>query len=172
MSLPTISGVARLTEDPELRYSPSGMAICKVKLAFNQRKKNEATGQWEDGDVFFVDGALFKQEAENVAESLQRGLEVAVTGRLKTRRYETKEGEKRSVVELLIDGIGPVMKFATVRVNKMDRNGGTTTTATSAKPAEPDPWDTPPTSQRRFDPMRDEARTASRAAVDDSEIPF
>lgn len=123
MSLPTITGVARLTDDPELRFSASGVAVCKVRLAFNSRKKDDS-GNWVDGDSFFVDGSVFKQEAENVAESLTRGMEVVVTGRLKTRRYETKEGEKRSVVELTVDGIGPTLKFATAQVKKLGRSSG------------------------------------------------
>ena len=136
MSLPTITGVARLTDDPELRYGASGVAVCKVRLAFNSRKKDES-GQWVDADVFFVDGTVFNQEAEHVAESLQRGHEVVVTGRLKTRRYETKEGEKRSVVELTIDGIGPALKFATATVNKMQRaSDGKAATGGSKD----DPW--------------------------------
>lgn len=142
MSLPTISGVARLIDDPELRFSAGGIAVCKIRLAFNSRKKNDATGQWEDGDTFYVDGTVFKQEAENVAESLIRGTEVAVTGRLKTRKYETREGEKRSVTELMVDAIGPTLKFATAKVNKMERSGGAVTSSgPNAKPAA-DPWST------------------------------
>lgn len=125
MSLPTMSGVARLIDDPELRFGPSGTAICKVRLAFNSRKKDES-GNWVDADVFFVDGTVFKQEAENVAESLRKGCEVTVTGRLKTRKYETREGEKRSAVELMIDAIGPTLKYATAQVKKLDRSGGNT----------------------------------------------
>jgi len=139
MSLPTITGVARLTDDPELRYGASGVAVCKVRLAFNSRKKDES-GQWVDADVFFVDGTVFNQEAEHVAESLQRGHEVVVTGRLKTRRYETKEGEKRSVVELTIDGIGPALKFATATVNKMQRSSDGKAAAGGSKD---DPWASP-----------------------------
>jgi single-strand DNA-binding protein len=138
MSLPVISGVARLTDDPELRYAASGIAICKVRLAFNSRKKDNS-GNWVDGDVFFVDGTVFKEEAEHVAESLQRGLEVTVVGRLKTRRYETKEGEKRSVVELMIDGIGPALKYATANVQKMQR--GSVGSAPPGGSAD-DPWAT------------------------------
>lgn len=138
MSLPTITGVARLTDDPELRYSPSGVAVCKVRLAFNSRKRDE-NGQWVDGDTFFVDGSVFRQEAENVAESLTRGLEVVVTGRLKTRRYETKDGDKRSVVELMVDGIGPTLKFATASVKKLSR--ASSGSAPSGGAAD-DPWTT------------------------------
>jgi single-strand DNA-binding protein len=153
MSLPVITGVARLTDDPELRYAASGTAVCKVRLAFNSRKKNES-GQWEDGDTFFVDGTVFNQEAEHVAESLQRGHEVVVTGRLKTRRYETKEGEKRSVVELMVDGIGPALKFATAKVNKMQRTGGSTDSRPA--PAADDPWSTAGPSQGSRSSFNDE----------------
>lgn len=133
MSLPTISGIARLTDDPELRYSASGIAVCKLRLAFNSRRKNQQTGEWEDGDVFFVDGTVFKQEAENVAESLQRGMEVAVIGRLKTHRYETNDGDTRYATELMVDGIGPVLKFATAKVNKLQRGS-------KAAASADDPW--------------------------------
>lgn len=124
MSLPNLTGVGRLIDAPELRFTPSGKAVCKVRLAFNSRRKNPQTEQWEDADVYFVDGSLWDQEAENVAQSLDKGHEVLVTGRLKTRKYETKEGEKRSVTELAIDSIAPTMKYATVTVKKLDRSGG------------------------------------------------
>ncbi|GGM26841.1 single-stranded DNA-binding protein [Micromonospora sonchi] len=122
MSLPPIFGTARLLDDPELRFAPSGVAVCRVRLAFNSRRKNPETQQWEDADTLFVDGTVFKQEAENVAESLMRGAEVVVYGRLKTERYETREGEKRSAMKLMIDGIGPSLKFATARPQKLARS--------------------------------------------------
>jgi single-strand DNA-binding protein len=124
MSIPPIFGTARLIDDPALRFAPSGMAVCTVRLAFNSRRKNPETQQWEDGDTLFVDGTVFKQEAENVAESLTRGMEVVVYGRLKTERYETREGEKRSATKLMIDGIGPSLKFATAKVQKLARSNG------------------------------------------------
>ncbi len=122
--LPTLTGVGRLTEAPELKFTSSGKAVCKVRLAFNSRRKNPQTQEWEDGDVYYVDGSLWDQEAENVAGSLDKGHEVLVTGRLKTRKYETQQGEKRSVTELAIDSIAPTMKYATVKVAKMERSGG------------------------------------------------
>lgn len=138
MFLPTLSGTARLTGDPELRFAPSGTAVCKVSLAFNSRKKNEASGQWEDADTFFITGTLFKQAAENATESLAKGMEVVVTGRLKTRSWEDKEsGQKRSMPELLIDSIGPSITYATAKVTKNDRNGGG---QRQAAPAADDPW--------------------------------
>lgn len=139
MSLPTISGVARLIDDPELRFGPSGVAITKMRLVFNSRKLNQQTQQWEDSDSFFVDGVLFKEAAEQAAESYKRQSEVVVTGRLKTRQYETREGEKRSTTELIIDGIGASTRFATVSINKMQRSGGG-----QSQPAQgsADPWST------------------------------
>lgn len=137
MALPTISGTARLTQDPELRFAASGMAICKVNLAFNSRKKDEA-GNWVDDSVFFVNATLFKQAAENAAEAFQRGQEVVITGRLKTDQWESKEGEKRSAPSLLIDSIGPaVNQFQTAQVRKLER--GSSGSAPRGG-GEQDPW--------------------------------
>jgi len=124
MALPNLSGTANLIADPEIRFSPSGVAVCKLRLAFNGRKLNKETNQWEDADTFFVDGVLFKQAAENAAESLQRGLEVVVTGRLKTESWEDKNGGgKRSAPSLLVDSIGPSLGRATAKVVKAARSG-------------------------------------------------
>lgn len=140
MSLPTMTGVGRLTAEPELRFSPNGTAVAKVNLAFNARKRDDS-GNWVDGDSYFVNGTLFKKDAENAAESLTKGMEVVVSGRLKTRQWETDGGEKRSMQELLIDSIGPSLKFATAKVqkNSRDGNGGGGGQRASA-PA--DPWAT------------------------------
>jgi single-strand DNA-binding protein len=141
MSLPTLSGTARLTADPELRFAPSGVAVAKMNLAFNARRKNESTGQWEDGDTFFVEAVAFKQLAENIAESFIRGMEVVVTGRLKTDQWNDKQtGEKRSKPSLLIDSIGPSIAFATAKVQKMDRSNSSGQTRRQ-QPAD-DPWAT------------------------------
>lgn len=137
MSLPLLSGTARLTADPELRFASSGTAICKVNLAFNARRKDESTGHWVDGDTFFITGTLFKQAAENAAESLTRGVEVVVSGRLKTRQWE-QDGQKRSMPELLVDSIGPSLAFATAQVRKMDRSGGRAASGGGA--GSNDPW--------------------------------
>lgn len=119
MTLPTLNGTARLIDDPELRFGAgSGKAVVKVRLAFNSRKKNQTTGEWEDADSFFVDGKAFEQFAENIAETLHRGMEVTVSGRLRTEKWETKDGEKRSAPSLLIDSIGPSLRFATAAVTK------------------------------------------------------
>ncbi|MEV1315334.1 single-stranded DNA-binding protein [Micromonospora arborensis] len=144
MSLPPIFGTARLLDDPELRFAPSGTAVCRVRLAFNSRRKNQETGAWEDADTLFVDGTVFKQEAENVAESLQRGSEVVVYGRLKTEQYTTREGEKRSATKLMIDGIGPSLKFSTAKPVKAARSGGSSDNGQAAGGfgGMDDPWST------------------------------
>lgn len=142
MSLPTMTGTGRLIDDPELRFTPSGKAVAKVRLAFNSRKKNQQTGEWEDDKAFFVNGTVWGQEAENIAESLQRGHEVVVTGRLETRSYETREGEKRSVVELSIDSIGPTLKYATAKVQKMSRSSSGGGSSAPSGGGFDDPWAT------------------------------
>lgn len=121
--LPTISGVGRLTQDPELRFAPSGVAVLTVNLAFNSRKLNRQTNEWEDSDVFFVRATAFKQLAENAAESLVKGTEVHVSGRLKTEQWNDKQsGEKRSATALLLDSIGPNLSYATASVRKAGRS--------------------------------------------------
>ena len=112
MSFPTMHGVGRLTADPELRFTGSGMAVCEVNLAFNNRKK-DPSGEWVDDGVFFVRGTCFKEQAEQVAESLRKGMEVVVTGRIKTDQWDDKTtGQKRSVSALLIDSIGASIRYA------------------------------------------------------------
>ncbi|MDX3232948.1 single-stranded DNA-binding protein [Streptomyces sp. ME19-01-6] len=119
--LPTLNGTARLIEDPELRYAASGGAVARVRLAFNSRKKDQA-GQWVDDASFFVTGTAFGQAAENIAATLQRGMEVVVSGRMKTDSWE-KDGEKQSRPALLLDSVGPSLRFATARVEKSGGSG-------------------------------------------------
>ncbi|MFJ2202435.1 single-stranded DNA-binding protein [Streptomyces violaceusniger] len=120
--LPTLNGTARLIEDPELRYGASGGAVVKVRLAFNSRKKDQS-GQWQDDASFFITGTAFGQAAENIAATLQRGMEVVVSGRMKTDSWESKEGEKKSAPSLLLDSVGPSLRFATARVEKAGGSG-------------------------------------------------
>lgn len=146
--LPTISGVGRLTQEPSLRYSPSGMAVCELNLAFNSRKLNKQTNEWEDSDVFFVRATAFKTLAENAGECLERGMEVHVSGRLKTEQWNDKNtGEKRSATALLLDSIGPNLAFATAKVSKVSRSseGGRGGSGSSSAPVE-DPWGSVPPS--------------------------
>jgi len=119
-----ITVVGNLTDDPELRFTPSGAAVAKFRIASTPRFLDKASGEWKDGDPLFLACNIWRQAAENVAESLQRGSRVIVTGRLRQRSYETKEGEKRTVYELEVDEIGPSLKYATAKVQKMQRSGG------------------------------------------------
>ncbi len=124
MSLPLITGTARLVDDPELRFTQNGKAVAKVRLAFSDRKKNEQTGQWEDGDKIFLEASVWNEEAEHIAESLKRGHEVLVSGKLRQREYEAKDGTKRTVFELVFPTIAPTLKWATAKVQKMSRSNG------------------------------------------------
>lgn len=117
MSLPTLSGTGRLYADPDLRFGSTGTAVAKIPLAFNSRRKNQQTGDWEDGDSYFITGTLFGDRAEAAVEALQRGAEVVVSGRLKTRQWE-QDGEKRSMPELMIDSIGPTVRAVTKKTDR------------------------------------------------------
>ena len=119
-----ITVVGNLTDDPELRFTPSGAAVANFRVASTPRTFNRQTSTWEDGDPLFLSCSVWRQAAENAAESLQRGMRVIVTGRLKQRSYETREGEKRTVVELDVDEIGPSLRYATAKVAKTQRSGG------------------------------------------------
>jgi single-strand DNA-binding protein len=119
-----ITVVGNLTNDPELRFTPSGAAVASFTVASTPRTLDKNTNEWKDGDALFLRCSIWRQAAENVAESLQRGARVIVQGRLQQRSYETKEGEKRTVVELQVDEIGPSLKYATAKVNKTTRGGG------------------------------------------------
>src|SRR3954469_16200941 len=103
----TITVVGNLTADPELRFTPSGAAVASFTVAATPRTLDRQSGEWKDGDALFMRCNIWRQAAENVAESLTRGARVIVTGRLRQRSYETKEGEKRTVVELEVDEVGP-----------------------------------------------------------------
>jgi single-strand DNA-binding protein len=119
----TITVVGNLTDDPELRFTPSGAAVAKFRVASTPRTLDRASGEWKDGEPLFLACNVWRQAAENVAESLQRGARVIVTGRLRQRSYETREGEKRTVIELEVDEIGPSLRYATAKVQKMSRSG-------------------------------------------------
>ena len=120
----TITIVGNLVDDPELRFTPSGAAVAKFRIASTPRYLDRQTNEWKDGEGLFLTVNIWRQMAENVAESLQRGMRVMVQGRLKQRSYETKEGEKRTVYEIEADEIGPSLKLATAKVNKTSRGSG------------------------------------------------
>ena len=119
-----ITVVGNLTGDPELRFTPSGAAVANFTIASTPRNFDKQTNEWKDGDTLFLNCSIWRQAAENVAESLQKGMRVVVQGRLKQRQYETREGEKRTVVELDVDEVGPSLKYATAKVTRVTRGGG------------------------------------------------
>ncbi len=119
-----ITLVGNLVDDPELRFTPSGAAVAKFRIASTPRYLDKQTNEWKDGESLFLTCNVWRQAAENVAESLQRGMRVIVQGRLKQRSYETKEGEKRTVYEVEVDELGPSLRNATAKVNKTSRGGG------------------------------------------------
>src|SRR3954453_14404346 len=119
-----ITVVGNLTDDPELRFTPSGAAVAKFRIASTPRTLDRASGEWKDGEPLFLACNIWRDAAEHVAESLQRGARVIVQGRLRQRSYETREGEKRTVYELEVDEIGPSLRYATAKVQRVSRSGG------------------------------------------------
>jgi len=120
----TITIIGNLVDDPDLRFTPSGAAVANFRIASTPRTFDRQTNEWKDGDALFLSCSVWRQAAENVAESLQKGMRVVVQGRLKQRQYETREGEKRTVVELDVDEVGPSLKYATAKVARTTRQGG------------------------------------------------
>src|SRR5437868_11692163 len=150
----TISG--NLVDDPELRFTPAGQPVARFRVASTPRFLDKNTNEWKDGDSLFLTCNVWRQAAENVAESLTRGMRVIVSGRLRQRSYETKEGEKRTVYEVEVDDVGPSLRNASAKVNRVARSGGSygqgSPAAAAARPApasqggggygnaEADPW--------------------------------
>ncbi|OBG04134.1 single-stranded DNA-binding protein [Mycolicibacter sinensis] len=120
----TITVVGNLTADPDLRFTPSGAAVANFTVASTPRVYDRQSGEWKDGDALFLRCNIWREAAENVAESLTRGSRVIVTGRLRQRSFETREGEKRTVYEVEVDEIGPSLRYATAKINKVSRGGG------------------------------------------------
>jgi single-strand DNA-binding protein len=141
--------VGNLVDDPQLRFTPAGQPVATFRIASTPRFMDKATNEWKDGDSLFLTCNVWRQAAENVAESLQRGMRVIVSGRLKQRSYETKEGEKRTVYEVEVDDVGPSLRNASAKVSKATRSGGNGNAgggqgAGGGRPSgsgqEPDPW--------------------------------
>ncbi len=135
----TITLIGNLTDDPELRFTPSGAAVARFRVASTPRYLDRQTGEWKDGEALFLTCNVWRQAAENVAESLQRGTRVILSGRLRQRSYETREGEKRTVFEVEVDEIGPSLRYATAKVQKMTRSSGGGFGGGGRPPAD-DPW--------------------------------
>jgi single-strand DNA-binding protein len=148
--------VGNLTADPELRFTASGAAVANFTVASTPRTFDRNTNEWKDGEALFLRCNIWRQPAENVAESLTRGSRVIVSGRLKQRSFETKEGEKRTVIELEVDEIGPSLRYATAKVNRAQRSDGGSggggggyggSGSGSSRPSTPpadDPWGSAP----------------------------
>ena len=120
----TITVIGNLTSDPELRFTPSGAAVANFTVASTPRTFDKQSNEWKDAETLFMRCSIWREAAENVAESLAKGNRVVVTGRLVSRSYDTKEGEKRTVVELQAEEVGPSLKYATAKVNRTQRSGG------------------------------------------------
>ncbi|WP_454044390.1 single-stranded DNA-binding protein [Cellulosimicrobium sp. Marseille-Q8652] len=119
-----ITVIGNLTADPELRFTPAGAAVANFTIASTPRTFDKQANEWKDGDTLFMRCSLWREAAENVAESLTKGMRVIAQGRLVQRSYETREGEKRTVVELQVDEVGPSLTFATAKVTRAQRSGG------------------------------------------------
>ncbi|WP_278313919.1 single-stranded DNA-binding protein [Lolliginicoccus levis] len=147
-----ITVIGNLTADPELRFTPAGAAVATFTVASTPRRFNAQSNQWEDGEALFLRCNIWRQAAEHVAESLNKGMRVIVNGRLRQRSFETREGEKRTVIELEVDEVGPSLKYATAKVNRVSRpDGGQAAQGGrgggfGAAPAAPanDPWGSAP----------------------------
>lgn len=137
-----ITVIGNLTADPELRFTPSGAAVANFTVASTPRTFDRQTGEWKDGEALFLRCNIWRQAAENAAESLTRGMRVIVNGRLRQRSFETREGEKRTVVEMEVDEVGPSLRYATAKVNKVSRQGGGSG-GYGSSPAD-DPWSSAP----------------------------
>ena len=145
---PQITIVGNLVDDPELRFTPSGVAVARFRVAATPRSFDRQANEWKDGESVFMSCQVWRQYAENVAESLQKGTRVVVVGRLRQRSYETNAGEKRTVYEIEVDDVGPALRSATAKVAKISRGGGGfgdnggagTGRGTTASD---DPWSTP-----------------------------
>ena len=137
----TITMIGNLVDDPELRFTPSGAAVAKFRVASTPRYLDKATNEWKDGESLFLQCQIWRQAAENVAESLTKGMRVILSGRLKQRSYETKEGEKRTVFEVEVDEVGPSLRNATAKVTRTQRAGGSGgAAAPAAVTFNDDPW--------------------------------
>jgi single-strand DNA-binding protein len=135
----TITVIGNLVDDPQLRYTASGAAVASFRVASTPRFMDRQTNEWKDGDSLFLSCNVWRQSAENVAESLLRGMRVIVSGRLRQRSYETREGEKRTVYEIEVDDVGPSLRNASAKVTKTTRSGPASG-GQERRPAADDPW--------------------------------
>jgi single-strand DNA-binding protein len=174
----TITVIGNLVDDPELRFTPSGAPVANFRIASTPRQFDRQSNEWKDGDTLFLSCAVWRQTAENVAESLTRGMRVIVQGRLKSRQYETREGEKRTVFEIDVEEVGPSLRSASAKVTKTTRSGGQQASgggyggqqgARATAPAD-DPWAAP--QGQRSAPADDPWATPGAPAGQNDEPPF
>lgn len=144
-----ITIIGNLVDDPTLRYTPTGQAVASFRVASTPRFYDKQANEWRDGESLFMSCTVWRQAAENVAESLQRGMRVLVVGALKQRSYETKEGEKRTVYEVTADEVGPSLRNASAKVTRAERSGGQQSRQQPARPAG-DPWTAEPAQASSF----------------------
>ena len=137
---PVLTIVGNLTNDPELRFTPSGQAVASFTVASSARYLDKQSNEWKDGEALYMRCSVWRQYAENVAESLTRGTRVIVTGRLKQRSYETREGEKRTVIEMDVEDVGPALRYSTAKITRVQRAGGGFGGEQSSGAPENDPW--------------------------------
>jgi single-strand DNA-binding protein len=147
-----ITVVGNLVDDPELRFTPSGAAVANFRIASTPRTFDRQSNEWKDGEALFLSCSVWRQAAENVAESLQKGMRVVVQGNLRSRQYETREGEKRTVFEIQVDEVGPSLRYATAKVTRTQRSGGSSygggQGGGQGGPSDNDPWATPAPAQQ------------------------
>ncbi|MDQ3480106.1 MAG: single-stranded DNA-binding protein [Actinomycetota bacterium] len=169
----TITVVGNLVDDPDLRFTPSGAAVANFRIASTPRTFDRQTSEWKDGETLWLGCAVWRQAAENVAESLQKGMRVIVQGRLKSRSYETREGEKRTVFEIDVDEVGPSLKSATAKVTKASRSSGSDSSGGGSNygGSNNDPWASPAPAGNKSAPANDPWASSAPAGGSD-EPPF
>ena len=169
----TITVIGNLVDDPDLRFTPSGAAVANFRIASTPRTFDRQTNEWKDGETLWLGCAVWRQAAENVAESLQKGMRVIVQGRLKSRSYETREGEKRTVFEIDVDEVGPSLKSATAKVTKASRSSGSDSSSGGSNygGSNNDPWASPAPAGNQSAPANDPWASPAPAGGSD-EPPF
>lgn len=145
-----ITVVGNLVDDPELRFTASGVAVANFRVASTPRSFDRQTNEWKDGESLFLSCSVWRQYAENVAESLTKGTRVIVSGRLKQRSYETNNGEKRTVFEVDVEEVGPALRNATAKINRISRSGAE---GTGRSAPVDDPWATGPATTQEEPPF-------------------
>lgn len=160
-----VTVVGNLTADPELRFTNSGVALATFTIASTPRTYDRASNEWKDGEALFLRASVWREFAEHVASSLTKGSRVIATGRLKQRSYETKEGDKRSTIELEVDEIGPSLRYATAQITRSQARGAVGGVGAAAGAAAAEPWSTPASDTG-------DGWANPGASFDDTEAPF